>query len=657
MNIKNILRQGFAPVMALCAVFASCTSNDEMNSEKSHDYSDLSCVARDKSFVDDADITRSSLSFAGSAGMKFAWTAGDRMTVFAKDDYKATQLYMLDSGEGKTVAQFHADNFRLKEGQRYYALSKTESDVNSHVKTPDQNNITLDYSGQTQIGNAGTSHLGDYDFMAASAYCEDENEAHFSFTHLGSTLRLKITIPAASFSEDPYLNDHYGDIEYDEIEIYDSENSFRQQSRNYSFNAGTVDSKGNYTVKWPVQTIDKMDRFTLKLKGETSGHGVKVSDAIQDGSGNTGFLVGYIEIPPVDFTNKTIGVMLKGHYFQESVKKDVSLIGTRAGFNILNDKIYQINLTMKKPDEFNVTLKINHKWQWGNDVDITRATTTGDPGYDDGIELPKYLYYIYCTGNEGDVKVRAVTEKLDGVIAQGATAKTVNVISYTGNTEGTRPIDHWTTDDANAISTFKHTLTFPKGDEDIHHLYVVASTQSLEMPTFTEGTSEESAVRDITYSIKESDATAQIFMRDLYSTPYASDATFPGNLTDPMQDVFLYHVAAKVDVKWNSATTLAGNVLVNSVKDSGLSLFKPTTNEYGLDGEGNFIAPTEGGYSPSATIDPGMAKNGRYVFYLPQFANPNCTYSVTIGSNTGNIKFTPVTTNGFTSWLRTQVKQ
>lgn len=654
MNIKNILRHGFVPMMALCAIFSSC-SEETTSTESAKDFkSAITCEVEGKNVVDvDKTVTRSALDYDKNYGMVFKWTDGDWLTVFAKDNDNNIMNFRITGGLNTTHASFTSKDFELTKGVRYYSLSKSEQQAErDNFSIPSQNNISLNFAGQVQKGNASPAHLGKYDFMSASSICEENDNVHFSFKHLGATLRMYIYADDAVSTE-------FKKCKFSEVEVYDSEHKFVQPKRTFSFAAGTT-SEG-YSSVWPDITPEGLDRFTLTLKNEAGTGDLDPNTTFADGSKATNpysDIVAYMEVPPFDFTGKTIVVMLKGKYYDEpsSPGTDISFVGTRAGLNVESGNAYKLNFLMKKPDVFNVALKINHKWQWGNDVDITRATTTGDPGYDDDIQLPSHIYYIYCV----DEKVRAVQQKLDNI--EETTAKTVNSIIYDSSEEAKKPEKHWTTDEAKAISTFIHTLTFAKAvgeaDNAKRHLYVVASTQPLTIDV-AENDDEETVVRALQYSIQGTGEAAQIFMRDLYSTPYASDATFPGNLTDPMQDVFLYHVAAKVDVKWNSTTTLTGNVSVNHVKNENLSLFMPTTNTYGsIDGEGVFTP--DGSYSPSATIDPGMAKNGRYVFYLPQFANPNCTYSVTIGSTTGkigNIKFTPVTTNGFTSWLRTQVKQ
>lgn len=621
-------------LLVMCAVTVSCNSNEGISGEEESAVSRLSCIAVDKEF--EGESSRSSLTYS-SSGMKFAWTQGDGMTVFAKDDNRATQLYMLEAGSGQPIATFFADNFKLKKDQLYYSFSKIEGErYNTHVVIPDQNNISVDYSGQTQISNASDKHLGDYDFMAAGAIPEDENSAHFSFQHLGSTLRVimsfnpnaitdadeKAALSAGSDATDVKM------VRFTEMEIFDSENSFRQTKRDFSFAAGT--NGMNYTFKWPEQEITGMDRFNLTLKKAVgSEEGVSRFDEHVDGTANDGKLISYIEIPPMNFTGKKIGFMIKGYYEKNSVKHPVSYIGTYAkDLNVVNGKAYMINLQMEKPQDFNVTLKVNHMWQHGNSLDYSRATS-GDPGYDNNIVTPKYIYYIYCH---------------DGKVVKPTTAADASIVtSITGLTK-----ENWDTknNDGVWISTFKGKNSSDNGIINLrkpdcseghtctYHLYVVASASELNL-TVAENDSEESVVRELKYNLPSSNV--QVFMRDFYSTPW-DVSRFVGNLTDPMQDVMLYHVAAKVDLKWNS-TSAIDKVSVNKVKNENLYIFKPTENVYAT-----------GSYTESQTMDIDQQYNGRQVFYLPQFAT--CKYNVTVGSNTGDITFAPATTNGFTSWLR-----
>lgn len=646
-HIDLSYRFGFLSVV-LCFMLASCSSSDEIAQNEDKDNSELFCEAKEKTFI--GDITRSSLSLdLAKGGMAFAWTEGDGMTVFAKDDSRATQLYMLESGVGQARAKFNADNFKLTLNKLYYAFSKVEG-RDAHVDIPSQNNITVDYSGQTQIGNASTKHLGEYDFMAAGTQCVDENSAHFLFYHLGSTLRVLMkfdNVGLADGDEKTALNldadnTSYKKVRFTEMEIFDSENSFRQTERHFSFAEGTQGD--TYTFKWPEQVIDKMDRFTLRLKADGSEEGVSRFDAFMDGSGDNtkNRLIGYMEIPPMDFTNKKIGIMLKGSYKKleggKWVEYPVSYIGTyEQALNVVAGNAYQINVDMKKPDDFKVTLKINHMWQHGSTLDQTRsASTTGDPGYDKEIATPAYIYYIYC--HDGKV-VKPTTDSGEDAVTE-----------ISGLTAG-----NWDTqsNDGTYISTYKGkgsgdngiiTLQKPDctaGHDCSYHLYVVASQSALNLSGVALGSSEETVVRALTYDLPNTGV--QVFMRDLYSTPWSA-ADFVGNLTDPIQDVTLYHVAAKVDLKWNSSTSIE-RVTVDKVKKENLYIFQPTQNTDGI--------VQTGGYTETMDMDVDQQFNGRCVFYLPQFKS-NCTYNLTLGNNSPEeVTFSPVSTQGgFTSWLR-----
>lgn len=654
-------------LLTLVAAITSCT-NDNLSHENEpvQTSSELSCGAKQKDISDEL-ISRSSLSL-GSSSMAFAWDDEDWITVFAKDDDNAKQLYRLISGGGEPHANFAADNFILKKALLYYAFSKDETQ-NKHITLPDQNNVLVDYSGQTQIGNMTTDHLGEYDFMAAGVECLEENSAHFEFDHLGATflVMMKFTnlvgdgtgaLPSGDEktalkleSDQPQADNALKMTRFTEMEIYDSENSFRQPNRYFSFKTGTSSDGKSYTFKWPEQEITSMDRFKLMLKSKDGTDGITSKEIIDQSNS----LITFMEVPPADFTNKTIGIMVKGYYEKYEndngeykwVKHPVSYVQTyNKGWKfsgvttheVVGGKAYSMsNLNMEKPLDFKVTLKINHKWQHGSTLDES-SRGTGDPGYDKEYGLPAHVYYILCVDN----KVKTVRHLGTG------TALAVNHFT-TSTTEGT----DWVTTADKTISSYKtNQLVFNIDKEDAQkskHLYVVASKEAIPDAKFTsvtEGASEETVVRTLTYDITGStDDAKQLFMRDLYSTPW-SESNFVGDITDPVQDVILYHVAAKVDLKWNwNGTNPITTVSVNNVKNENLFLFKPTENAY-----------TTGAYNINQPIPTELQKNGRYVFYLPQFERNNCKYNVTLGSHAAEtIQFNPYeisTLGGFTSWLR-----
>lgn len=681
----------YALLFALCAAITACTSEEiSKGNELVQESSELSCEAKPKVFANE-ESSRSTLSL-GATGMEFVWDDEDWITVFAKDDDNAKQLYRLISGGGEPNAKFSADNFTLKKSKVYYAFSKDETQ-NKHVTIPNQDNVLIDYSGQIQVGNGSTTHLGEYDFMVAGIECSEENSAHFLFDHLGATLRVTMdfaglisganALPdgdektALSLTEDQaQTTGALSMTRFTEMEVYDSENSFRQTNRYFSFNTGTSSDGGKkYTFKWPEQEITGMDRFKLTLKNSDeaanpasySGHkGITRNDVkYLDGKSNSSKRVrAYMEIPPADFTNKTIGIMLKGYYAKYDgtkwVEYPVSYVSTydsgwifdKLTYEVLADRAYAIgNLPMEKPKDFKVSLKINHMWQHGSTLDNSRAT--GDPGYDKEIVTPSHIYYIYCH----DGKVVKPTSGAASFVThiQNATWDTKNnngvyistFKSGTGNTTGIITLDK---------PDCKKTPTKDANCE--YHLYVVASKEAIPesyFSTVVANASEETVVRALKYDLpgtvsgtdKQPASDIQVFMRDLYSTPW-DDVSFVGDLTDPIQDVILYHVAAKVDLEWNSTTAIK-NVSVNSVKNSGLYMFQPTMNVH-----------ASGSYTETKnlTTDVNLWYNGRTSFYLPQYVNSTdpssiCKYNVTLGSGPEDITFDNLSTEGgFTSWLR-----
>lgn len=629
-------------VLSLLAI-SSCT-NDDLSEGGISKETEKGLVAEARSM--EFDLTRSRLDFS-STGMSFTWTSDDKLSVFAQGNDDAVQQYSLTSGGGSKTARFSSENFALTNDTRYYALNKTQETAGGETRIPSQNNITLDYSGQVQEGNANTSHLGKYDYMVSSSKCESPDHINLDFEHLGFTLRVVMTVDDAN-------KETFKNTEFTSLEIYDSENAFRQQKRLFSFAAGTT--VDGYTPTWPSQTITGEDRFTLKFEDPSDNtKGVKPTDEFRDGSGanNNSKLIAYIQLPAVDFSGKTIGFILKG-------KNGAIYYGDTNGYNMNMGKAYQVNLTLKPTTDYNVMLKINHDWQLGAKVeDLTRAT--GDPGNKDELYVPTYLYYILCV----DGIVRSVNP-LEGASAE--TSKAVNSISVDGKsgedntTADTKDVWSTTTIDDKTISTYGKVLTFKLQDSEKNlskHLYVIASRTQLPAETFNSiigytdvnnkgGATAETTIQALAYSIQGVASTnaqldnSQLFMRDLYSTPW-TETNFIGNLVDPMQDVILYHVAAKVDLKWNSATAVTGDVKVNNVQNTNLSLFQPAT----INGTSVYVGTND--YTVTSTIEDDRMYNGRQVYYLPQFN----TYNVTVGNKTPeNVTFTPATTNGFTSWLR-----
>lgn len=559
--------------------------------------------------------TRTTLSYTNT-GMKFAWENEDPITVFAEKSDQTKQEYTVFAGGGSQLAKFDGGGFDLTPGERYFAITTTEgtAPIPTVSRIPDKRNITLTYAGQRQTGNESTTHLGAYDYMAATDVANELRSAKFHFYHLGATIRIYVTMPDAA-----------KDIAFKQIEMFDSENSFHQPVRTLNLTKGVTDE--GYTPAWDeldTKSSDYMNspRFTLDL-GPEENPGIKPREIDRR-------LIAYMEVPPFDFTNKD--VIFK--FIPVDPSKNTYYVVWSKHYNIVAGGAYQVNGTAATANDYKLSIKINRLWQHGNTTDNSAKTrATGDPGLDKEYDLPKYVYYVFFAGEN----IQQVSDKYINKIVVGENGWKAS------SDETIFTLWDTTTDKSKQINL----STNASGEKNV---YIIASTIDLSESLSVTPSTTKTDIEALKYSIQEKIENEQVviskqeFLRDLYSTPLptSSSEVFVGKLTEPYQDITLYHTAAKVDLKWNNetSTALSGNVSVNSVKDTGLYLFKPTENTY-----------DSGSYTVSAPITTGTMWNGRQVFYLPQFTS-SCQYKVTIGDKTQDVTFSPSTANGFTSWLR-----
>lgn len=642
-NKKTIYK--FA-ALSICLALASCSSEiGEATSEtgtgtaEEQQYQGMECIVSPKEIINYDEIgTRSTLTPNASNGLSFAFQAGDQLTVYpASEETKAeyTLSYMMSSDQRH--ASFDGGGFKLKQGERYYGFITIENNLPEGSRMSGKRNIMLTYAGQRQEMNGSyylTSpyvslpHISKYNYLAASGLCTVEDQVGFRFQYLGSTLRVTLSgLPAGR--------------RFKELVVYDSENTFRQPVRILNLTnsqPGSTDYVPYFdTPDMQSEEYKSAPRFSVALGPDTNNNNDTSDDeglTVQDEGDSKGSITAFIEVPPFDFTGKQLILSLTpadgGTVWYKSI----------TGRPVGTGKYILINQTAEEAKSFKVNIKVNHDWQHGKLSQIL-TRTTGDPGVKEEIEVPQYLYYIFCVnGNIKQVGGNNVNE-IEGIAES-----------------------QW--DKGNTISTYKEQLTFSVEQSEVSlpkHLYVIASNTDLTT-TGAEGydifdgirtsTHTESEVQSLVYKIlgTEQDVT-QVFLKNLYSTPW-TETNFVGDLTDPVQDVILYHTAAKFDLQWNGTemSELSDNVGVQGVQDTGLSLFKPTQN-----GASPSFTGTAN-YSVQTPITKGTRYQGRTVYYLPQMQPSACRYNIYIGGNgTANetITFTPNVDGGFTSWLRGQV--
>jgi len=120
--------------------------------------------------------------------IKCTWASNDTVGVFPEEGAQA--YFPMASGEGTKNVTFDGKGWALKDGYTYASyypyIGKAYLDRNA---------VPVNYSGQTQTGNASTAHLGAYDYMVATPTTSEFGSAHFTFKHLSALVQLKITIP------------------------------------------------------------------------------------------------------------------------------------------------------------------------------------------------------------------------------------------------------------------------------------------------------------------------------------------------------------------------------------------------------------------------------------------------------------------------------
>ena len=287
----------------------------------------------------------------------------------------------------------------------------------------------------------------------------------------------------------------------------------------------------------------------------------------------------------------------------------------------------------------------------------TRALP-GDPGTWEKFNQPKHLYlFVVLQGN------------LDGA------ANAVGIFQEYQPLNGS-----WVKTAVNGDSVYKYAgniqVNIPEGNRTQGAVYAATSYTPLTLDNApTEGTSYASwdaaieAVKNITFTPADYNK-----LQDIYSSPYNlkidddNNQLTSDNYYGTVQDVasaqpnvdnlMLFHVAAKVDLIWNVADNVQSDIRLTGITVNGLSrkgyLFRP--NEY--------TTPTETDkYTHSIPINIGNQWDGRAYFYAIPYSN-GTYYPLTLDlkadgktDKTGVALNIPYTTeNPYTHWMRGDIR-
>ena len=173
----------------LVILIASC-SQEQMDvlPEEDTNISEITMIAANYELE---STTRTSLT-PSESGMEFKWAENDTVGIFPERGDQVS--FPMSTGANTNTAYFDGGAWALK-GSFKYAAYYPFNRANYHRSST---SLILDYKGQKQIGNASTSHLGAYDYMAANAVVPEDGKITFAFKHLNSVLQLKLTMPAAA---------------------------------------------------------------------------------------------------------------------------------------------------------------------------------------------------------------------------------------------------------------------------------------------------------------------------------------------------------------------------------------------------------------------------------------------------------------------------
>ena len=132
--------------------------------------------------------TRSSVVIDNN-GVNFLWAANDTVGIFPNSGSQAE--FAMEEGVGMQTATFNGGGWALKHSATYSAYYPY------NFYNRDLTKIPVRYEGQAQDGNAATTHLGAYDYMAASVATPSNGAVAFDMQHMGALVMLQTNLDEA----------------------------------------------------------------------------------------------------------------------------------------------------------------------------------------------------------------------------------------------------------------------------------------------------------------------------------------------------------------------------------------------------------------------------------------------------------------------------
>lgn len=132
-------------------------------------------------------VTRSEL-YREVNDINFRWSLGDKLGVFPDQGNQVS--FTIDNNQaGQLTAVFDGGGWALKPSHSYSVYFPYIKDASLR-----NNNIPMDYTGQTQDGPGNYYHLGKYDYLASDAKTPTQGNLKFTMNHMGAVLILKLKV-------------------------------------------------------------------------------------------------------------------------------------------------------------------------------------------------------------------------------------------------------------------------------------------------------------------------------------------------------------------------------------------------------------------------------------------------------------------------------
>ena len=288
----------------------------------------------------------------------------------------------------------------------------------------------------------------------------------------------------------------------------------------------------------------------------------------------------------------------------------------------------------------------------------------GDPGTREMFAFPKYAYIFVMKQGDGDTW--SVWKREERVLDSNKWELT----HYRGLLE--TPMD--------SIYRYNDNLSFQlKNDAPVGHVYAICSYRKLTFNTPFESVSSMSELLDLKFNTAPD--SIQQELANIYSTPYNYEyngeyyCSFDCSRHNSFGvDLLLYHVAAKVDIKWNVVDSVRINktdptqavrltyLEARNLYNDYAYCFRPMENS--VSG-----APLDAGYAIRDIVTPadeGLWWEGRSYFYtIPYTVDAGSYYPLQLKMQTNGGEgegYRPIiymsidTASPFVPWLRADFK-